>query len=151
MHSISIRRSQISHIFFLLRQRIKYIIFETRPSCYENALPTFEGKNRFFSIFSIQKANINRTNMIINARMPMLWQIGAAFLLYKWNSCYLVHLKTDFIDEHRNIHHNHAIHSTQFHFIWSIEFESRDTTKKRCSMMMPKLITCYYWFWAIHT
>lgn len=38
-----------------------------------------------------------------------------------------MYLKTDFIDEHRNIHHNHAIHSTQFHFIWSIEFEFRLT------------------------
>lgn len=44
--------------------------------------------------------------------------------VYKW-SLLLVYLKSDFIDEHRNIHHNHAIHSTQFHFIWSIEFELR--------------------------
>lgn len=55
-----------------------------------------------------------------------LWQIGAALIFCYTKRCFYCHIwKPKFIEWYkRNIHHNHTIHSAQFHFIWSIECHS---------------------------
>lgn len=130
--------------------------------------------------------NINGINMIINTWMAALWQIGAAAasLFLRLLFCYTNRLfffrsssSSPFLSfsavldfgievyrrHKRNIHHNHTIHSAQFHSIWSVclymhalsillhSINSKANGKKGkkwqdVRVLIPKLIARYYWF-----